>query len=93
MKLFKSIDEKFAEIGFTKVQDDEYAVRYEREYVDYKFTQVLTILHKHSGRHIIHSYDKHLHDRDYTGNVSIGLTYYETKLIMKKMRQKGWKSR
>ena len=31
MKLFKSIDEKFAEIGFKKIKEDVFGVRYERD--------------------------------------------------------------
>lgn len=30
MKLFKNIDDKLKEIGFTKVSDDEYGACYER---------------------------------------------------------------
>ena len=30
MKLFKTTDEKFKEVGFVKVQEDEYGVSYER---------------------------------------------------------------
>ena len=31
MKLFKTVDEKFAEIGFTKVKEDKYGVIYEKK--------------------------------------------------------------
>ena len=64
MKIFKNIDEKFKEIGFIKVKDDEYAVTYERINNIFGYTQVIDILHKKSGRHIIQSYDKHLMDED-----------------------------
>lgn len=37
MKLFKSIDEKFKEIGFDKVDDDEYSVTYERKNDKYNY--------------------------------------------------------
>lgn len=30
MKLFKTIDEKFKEIGFVRIRDDEYGASYER---------------------------------------------------------------
>lgn len=92
-KLFKTIDEKFNEIGFKKVQDDEYAVNYERKNEKYGYTQVLCIVYKDSGHHIIQSYDKELFDDKLIGNTCVGLTYYETKLILKKMRNKKWKSR
>lgn len=84
------IDKKFAKIGFVKVQDDKYGVCYERENKTYKFTQVLYIGHKKSGRHIIQSYDKNLYDTKGIGNTCVGLSYYETKLALKKMKKKGW---
>ena len=96
MKLFKTIDEKFEEIGFKKVVDNKYEVMYERDttfYADnvkYGYIHVLTICHKKSGNHIIQSYDKELFDTKGIGNTCVGLTYYETKLILKKMKQKKW---
>jgi hypothetical protein len=91
--MFKRIDKKFEEIGFVKVKEDEYGVRYERKNEKYNYTQVLAIMHKKSGRHIIQSYDKDLFDKDFIGNVCVGLTYYETKLALKKMRQLGYNRR
>ena len=93
MLLLKSVDDKLADIGFRKVEDDYYHVRYERKNEKHNFTQVLTILHKISGRHIILSYDRDLFDVKDIGNTCIGLTYYETKLILKKMKKKGWVSK
>lgn len=90
MKLFKNIDDKFKDIGFEKIKDDEYAVTYERIDNTFGYTQVIDILHKKSGKHIIQSYDKHLTDKDKIGNICVGLTYYEMKLILKKMKKKGW---
>lgn len=31
MKLFKPVDEKFAEIGFVKVEENKYGVTYKRK--------------------------------------------------------------
>lgn len=90
MKLFKSIDEKFEEIGFKKVADNNYRVRYERYDKKYQYTHVLDICHKKSGNHIIQSYDKEAVDKKYKGNIGVGLTYYETKLALKKMKRKKW---
>lgn len=92
-KLFKNVDDKFREVGFQKVQDDEYGVSYERKEEKYGYTQVLYIGHKASGRHIVQSYDKDLFDEKNIGNTCVGLTYYEMKLAIKKMRNKKWKSR
>lgn len=90
MKIFKNIDDKFEDIGFKKVKDNEHIVSYERDNRPYAYTQVLDICHKKSGRHIIQSYDKDLIDTKGIGNTGVGLTYYETKLALKKMKQKKW---
>ena len=92
-KIFKTVDEKFKEIGFTKVDDNDHIVSYVRYVDNYKYTQILELQHKKSGRHLIHSYDKDLMDVNKIGNIGVGLTYYETKLAMKKMKQKKWKSK
>ena len=89
MKLFKSVDEKLKEIGFVKIKEDKYGVRYERKNSKYNFTQSVDILHKASGRHILQSYDKDLIDEKRIGNTCVGLTGYEMKLFLKKMKQIG----
>lgn len=88
--MFKSIDKKFEEIGFIKVKEDKYGVSYERKDMYHNFTQVLDILHKTSGRHIVQSYDKDLTDTKGIGNTCVGLSYYEMKLVLKKMKQLGY---
>lgn len=92
-KIFKTIDDKFKDIGFQKIQDDKYAATYERRNEEYGYTQVLDIRHKASGNHIVQSYDKELFDEKGIGNTCVGLTYYEMKLAVKKMKKKKWKSR
>ena len=92
LKIFKSVDDKLAEIGFRKIKDDKYSATYERFNYEYGFTQVVDILHKKSGRHIVQSYDKDLNDKKMIGNTNVGLTYYEMKLFLKKMKKKHWKS-
>lgn len=87
MKLFKSVDEKLKEIGFVKIEEDKYGVRYERKNSKYNFTQSVDILHKTSGRHILQSYDADLMDEKKIGNTCVGLTGYEMKLFLKKMKQ------
>lgn len=89
MKLFKSVDEKLKEIGFIKIEEDKYGVRYERKNSKYNFTQSVNILHKASGRHILQSYDNELMDQKKIGNTCVGLTGYEMKLFLKKMKQVG----
>lgn len=89
MKLFETVDDKLNNIGFVKVNEDKYGVEYERKNDEFNYTQVVSILHKASGRHILQSYDKDLMDKEKIGNVGVGLTGYEVKLFLKKMKQIG----
>lgn len=89
MKLFKTVDDKLADIGFVKIKEDKYGVRYERKNSKYNFTQSVDILHKASGKHILQSYDGELMDEKKIGNTCVGLTGYEMKLFLKKMKQIG----
>lgn len=93
MKFFRTIDDKFAEIGFAKIKDDEYAVQYERENFKHGYIQTVRISHKSDGRHLVQSYDKALFDTKTIGNTGVGLTSYEMKLVLKKMKRKGWRSK
>lgn len=92
MKLFKTVDEKFEEIGFIKGKEDGYGVVYERNDSKHHYTQRLDLMRKESGMHIIQSYDIHLMDDKKIGNTCVGLTMYELKLCLKKMKQMGWKA-
>lgn len=89
MRIFKSVDEKLKEIGFVKIEENKYGVRYERKNSKYNFTQSVDILHKASGRHILQSYDRDLMDEKKIGNTCVGLTGYEMKLFLKKMKKLG----
>ena len=89
MKLFKTTDEKLKDIGFVKIREDKYGVTYERNVGS--FLQRLDMLHKHSGKHILQSYDPNLFDNKTIGNTCVGLTMYEIKLCFKKMKEMGWK--
>ena len=89
MKFFKTVDEKLNDIGFVKIEEDKYGVRYERKNSKYNFTKSVDILHKASGRHILQSYDSELIDQKKIGNTCVGLTGYEMKLFLKKMKKIG----
>ena len=91
MKLFKTVDEKFYEIGFKKIREDEFGVSYERYNEQFKYTHTIDLLHKSSGRHIMQSTDNNLMDQKNIGCTCVGLTMYEMKLCIKKMKQMGWK--
>lgn len=86
MKLFKSVDEKLADIGFVRKDEDGICV-YCRRDKQYGYIQNVVIAHKTSGRHIIQSYDPELSDNKGIGNTCVGLTGYEMKLFLKKMKQ------
>lgn len=86
MKLFETVDDKLNGIGFVKVNEDKYGVEYERKDDEFNYTQVVSILYKTSGRHILQSYDKDLMGE---ANIGVGLTGYEMKLFLKKMKQIG----
>lgn len=85
MKLFKSIDEKFAEIGFEKIEENEYICEYKRWEPDFEYHHSIVIAKKANVRHIVHSCDSDSPGKD----VAVGLTGYEMKLIIKKMKQMG----
>ena len=89
MKLFKTVDDKLAAIGFVKIKEDKYGVRYKRKDDEHSFVQTVDIFHKASGRHLLHSYDAELTDQKMIGNTCVGLTGYEMKLFLKKMKQIG----
>lgn len=91
MKLFKTVDEKFKDIGFVKVSENEFGATYSRYIEKYNYTQTLDFIHKKSGKHIVQSVDNELFDQKNIGNTCVGLTAYEMKLCLKKMRQMGWK--
>lgn len=88
------IDKKLEAIGFEKISDDKYSVTYKKYIKKYDYTHILAILHKTSGRHIIQSYshDAAAENKCFSSCV-VGLTGYETKLILAKMKRKGWYSR
>lgn len=83
----RRLDRKILELGFIKVKEGKYGISYVRYHAGY--CQVVDLLRKESGRHIIQSYDKDLMDEQKIGNVCVGLTYKEAKLFLKKMKRKG----
>lgn len=87
---FKSVDEKLADLGFKKIEENMYGAEYERYDDNYEYTQCVSILHKASGRHILQSYDRDLSDVDGIGNTCVGLTGYEMGLFYRKMKQMGY---
>lgn len=92
MSLFKSrIDRKFKKIGFIKTEENKYGATYERKHKEPEYTQRIDLVHKSNGRHLIQSYDPFLMDDKKIGNTCVGLTMYEAKLCIQKMKKMGWK--
>ncbi len=95
--MFESIDKKLEKIGFVKLhgenEESRYGVYYRKKIEKFGYYQRLDIVHKKSGRHLIMSYQEDINSDKL--NNSVGLTYKETKLAMKKYRQTkrkyGWK--
>ena len=89
IKLLKSVDEKLYDIGFVKVREDKHGCEYERKNKKFGYRQKVVIIRKTSGRHILQSYDPELMDDKLIGNTCVGLTGYEMKLFIKKMKKIG----
>ena len=94
MKLFRSTDDKLADIGFKRDESVNSKVGLVARYIrrsPYKngYTHVVDLVHKANGNHILQSYDPDLSDVKNIGNVCIGLTCYELKLFAKKMAELG----
>ena len=70
---------------------DKHGAQSERYNLKYQscFGRRVDIWHKASGRHILQSYDRDLMDEKKIGNTNVGLTGYEMKLFLKKMKKLG----
>ena len=85
MKLFKTIDEKLSNIGFTKLKEDKHGANYVREFKEYGYKQRLDFYYKVNGNHIVCSYEEATNSDGF--NNSVGLTTTELKLAYKKLKQ------
>lgn len=83
MKLFKSVDEKLSEIGFEKFYESDSGAEYEKYIEARNFAHKVSIERKGNDKHLLWSYDPD------AGNIGVGLTGYEMKLFLKKMKQMG----
>lgn len=60
IKLFKNVDEKLADIGFKKMEENKHLCEYDRENNEFGYIQKVVISYKKSGRYILQSYDPKL---------------------------------
>ena len=89
-----SIDKKFEKIGFIKAREERDKegikyVRYERYEKEHNYIHIIDFMRKPSGYHIVQSFDRC--DRGDGFADMVGLTMYELKLCLKKMKSLGWK--
>lgn len=87
--LFRTVDDKLRDLGFIKETEDEHGAVYVRTDNGLGFQQMVSLLRKASGKHILQSYDRYLFDCEGVGNTCVGLTYKELRLFTKKMKQLG----
>lgn len=81
---FKSIDERFLALGFRKIHENEYGVRYEHR-TSQGYVHVIAIICKDSGNHLIQSYEMKINKDGF--NNMVGMTEPVTKLALKKLRE------
>lgn len=93
IKLFKNVDEKLADIGFKKIKENKYLCEYDKENHEFGYVQKVVISYKKSGQYILQSYDPKLFDDEGIGNTCVGLTRYEMKLFLIKMKKMGLHSK
>lgn len=94
MKLFKTADEKFAELGYKKIKETEYFVTYYKEKTTkygnkFSYSHYIDIAYGITRDATVYSYSGKLIDDDKSENVVVGLTAKEMKLCMKKIKEKG----
>ena len=87
--IFKSLDQKIADLGFKETKNDKYGIDYERN--NGRYIHKVALLHKANGKHILQSYDPALIDSARIGNTCVGLSYRELVLFAKKMKRIGLK--
>lgn len=83
--LFVKADKAMEKLGFEKIEENEFGVSYRKEIKKYNFTQRLDIGHKADENHLIQSYVEGINSEGF--NNCVGITYPETKAVMKKYRE------
>ena len=88
--LFKSADRELEKLGFVKERDEDnkeskYGVSYIKNVPEYNYKQILAIMCKSDGRHLIQSYEESVNSDGF--NNCVGLTHKEMKAAMRKYRK------
>lgn len=89
-KLFKSIDDRFKELGFQILDEHDKKCSYIRYYGlcdEYDIIHVIDIKYsEYTKGYQIESYDASTFDNSTTNKTSVPLTNYELKLVLKKIK-------
>jgi hypothetical protein len=94
--LFKKADKKFAEIGLVKLRDDASFVIYERLGRPNYVNQHILIVKVPTGEAFVRIFNPTVYTTEegrILNDISVRATSYELKLILRKMKEKGWSSK
>lgn len=87
--LSKLADKKFERLGFTKIQESDLSVSYEKRISDFNYTQCIDIIcHKKNVPNIAISYQADVNSEGF--NNAVGLSAAELKAVLLKMKAKGF---
>jgi hypothetical protein len=81
--LFKNIDDKVKDLGFTKVHSSKLVECYERKNEQFNYTHCVDIIRKTKRIPIVQSYQKD------TDNM-VGLNIIEANIFINKIKKLGW---
>ena len=89
----KRADKMFEKLGFTKLEENDYVIEYERDIVEFNnVKQKIEIVHKakevDGGNCIIFSIDPDMFDQNEIGNVNIGMSTALMKACLRKVKEK-----
>lgn len=91
MKLFKTTEEKIAELGFVKEEESKICVSYIKHDTQFNYTQIVELCHKSdpATQWVLNSYQKGTNSEGF--NNCVGLSSREVKLFYKKAIKKWGK--
>lgn len=87
--MMRTVDDRLARLGFSKVHEDLRRVHYERYEPIHDFYHTVVIEYRSAWREFrLQSYDEELFDKKGIGNTCVALSGLEMKLFLKKLNQK-----
>ena len=79
--MFETLDQKIRKLGYVKVSDNEYGIRYHKQEKG-KYIHAVDIMHKQNGKVLLYSYDA-----SNDALTQVALEEDEIRLFLKKLRQ------